>query len=272
MGQKAHPLGVRLKAIEKFLLFKKKGLFTTNNLFNFFYKHSFKQKSIVGHRLGQSILIEQVIINFLARISCFTNRIFFTENSTTYYIVVEYYAISKKLSPKQFLKQKFFLEAHLSSRFADKKKLQFFTINLSNHLLTNKKQVMPVFNSNLIKHKNVSSILVDLGLISLFLPNANLFSRVFAHFFKRTSEHQRFLDFTDQLFSFLYNLEISQFQGLRLEIKGRLNGSDRTKVRVISQGSLPLQTLGNIELSYGFCNSVTPYGDCGIRIFFCYKK
>jgi hypothetical protein len=272
MGQKTHPLGIRLKSVETKSFFKKTGLFNKKNIFYFFYRHSFQNKSIIGSKIGQSNIIEQVITASLIKILCFVNRISIVENAINYCIIVEYYPVGSQIDKKVFIKQQVLLEYHLSSFLADKKKIQFFIIDLSSKILKSSKQALPIFKSNLIKNKNITSALVSIGLLSNFWPSALLFARVFSFFFKKSFEHQRFLDFTDNLFSFLYNLESSNFQGIRLEIRGRLNGSDRTKARVISQGSLPLQSLTRIQLNYGFANSVTSYGNCGIRIFFCYKN
>jgi len=272
MGQKAHPLGIRLKSIETKFFFKKTGLLNKTNIFYFFYRHSFYKNSIVGSRVGLSHTIEQVIINFFIQISCFVNRISIIENSTNFNIIIEYYLLDSNISTTLFLKQKLLLEYHLSSLLIDKKKIQFFLIDLSSKIFKNSKQIIPIFKSNLIKNKKATSTLVFVGLLCNYWPSALLFARVFSFFFKKTFEHQRFLDFIDNLFSFLYNLESSNFTGIRFEIRGRINGSDRSKVRTISQGSLPLQSITKIKLNYGFSNSVTSYGNFGIRIFFCYKN
>jgi len=271
MGQKSHPLGVRVKAIENKLFFQKIGRFNTNSLFYSFYSHAFKTSPTIGEKIGQSIIIEKIIISYFIKLLYFVNRVFITETSINYIVLVEFYPLKKKRLFILFIKQNFILQRHFSSLLFDKKKIQFFIVNLSSKFSDEGRSNVLKFKNNFIKRNPISSIFLSLGSISNFWPSAVVFATVFSYFFKKNLEHTKILDFIDQLFFFLFNLRFSQFLGIRLEVKGRLNASDRSKKRVICQGSVPLQSFHKIFLSYGFCDSITPYGVCGIRVFFSYK-
>lgn len=271
MGQKTHPLGIRIKAIENNFFFKKIGKFNVGSIFYRFYDYSFKNKSIFGRKLVYSFIIEKIINFFFLKILYFVNKIFIVENSTSFSILIEFFSIQKKTLSKKFKKQLSLLQTHISSHLTDKKKIQLFIVNLETKFLNKNIKINTNIKNNFIKNKNNSKILISVGLLNNFWCCAVLFSKIFSYFFKKTAEHQKILDFTDQLFFFLFNQKDSNFTGIRIEVKGRINGSDRSKKRVCSQGSLPLQSFRKIILSYGFFNAVTPYGSFGVRVYFSYK-
>ena len=271
MGQRTHPLGIRLKAIQNKFFFQRVGQLNIGGLFYLFYSHSFRNKSIVGEKLGQSVLIEKIIIFFFSRHLYFVNKIFFLETSTNVLVLLEYYSFKKKNS-KVFQKHKFLLLQHLSSILLDQKPVTFFIMDLETKILQKNLLVTLAVKNHFKKFKLGSDTLLSVGLINNFWPGATLFSSIFCFFFRKTMEHTKILDFIDQLFYFLFNLKFSKFIGIRLEIKGRLNSMDRTNKRVVFQGSLPLQSFSKIFLSYGFSESITPYGVCGVRVYFTYKN
>jgi ribosomal protein S3 len=55
-------------------------------------------------------------------------------------------------------------------------------------------------------------------------------------------------------------------RGIKISIKGRLNGARRARVIVIQKGKIPLNTLSS-KISYGFCNAMTIYGLCSIKVW-----
>jgi len=73
-----------------------------------------------------------------------------------------------------------------------------------------------------------------------------------------------FLRFIDRIMS----LFISHygFKGIKISIKGRLNGARRARTIVIQKGKIPLSTLSS-KISYGFSNSMTIYGLCSVKVW-----
>lgn len=275
MGQKAHPLGVRLKAIETKLAFKKIGTFSSKTFFYEFYNHSFVSKGIVGKKLTNAVITERFIISWLSsKFSIFVNKILLVENSSHFFIIIEFYSLDVSiLNTDQFKKNICIIQKHIESKLLFNKPIKFFLVNLNRKLDTLTSKINLSFKDNYKRYRFGSSVLVNVGFLSNYWPCASLFSSLFCHFFKRTSDHNKILDFTNQLFLFLFSIKNSRFKGLRLEIKGRINSADRSQKRVISQGSLPLQSLStdSFFLSYGFAESKTSYGVFGIRVFFSYK-
>ena len=79
MGQKTHPLGIRIKAIENAFFFQKIGKFNIGSIFYSFYTFSFKNKSVFGRKLAFSFIIEKIINIFFLKILYFVNKINLTK-------------------------------------------------------------------------------------------------------------------------------------------------------------------------------------------------
>lgn len=274
MGQKTHPLGIRLAAIENKVAFKKIGVFTSKTFFYNFYNHAFVNKKIVGEKLTNSVLVERFVISWLLKLNTFSNRILLVENSSHFFIIVEFYMLeSHKINFNVFKKQLRMIQKHLEIKLLANKPVKLFLVNLNQKLESFKPQVNTIFRDTFKRYKFGSTALVNAGFLGNYWPCANLFSSLFCYFFKRSSEHNKILDFTNQLFLFLFSIKQSKFKGLRLEIKGRVSSSDRSQRRVLSHGSLPLQSFSanSFYLSYGFSESKTSYGVFGVRVFFSYN-
>jgi hypothetical protein len=161
----------------------------------------------------------------------------------------------------------------LESKILFSKPTKVFMVNLNQKLDLHTSSSRSAFTDSFKRYRFGSAALVNVGILGNYWPCAALFSSLFCYFFKRTSDHNKILDFTNQLFLFLFSIPNSRFKGLRLEIKGRVNSADRSQKRVISHGSLPLQSFDTqkVYLSYGFSESKTSYGVFGVRVFFSYK-
>jgi len=135
----------------------------------------------------------------------------------------------------------------LESLFFDKKPIQIHVFNLNKRVLIKKNKTNEVFKTNLkvIGSENI----INIGFINNYYPCANLFSKIGSYFFSNIVDHKQFFNYIDELFIFLYNIRGSKFKGIRLEVRGRLNSSDRTKTNICSQGSLPLQNLSGMYLN-----------------------
>ena len=115
MGQKTHPLGIRLKAIENKIVFKKIGVLTSKTFFYHFYNHTFIGKSIKGEKMINAVLIERFISNWFLKLNLFTNKILFTENSNHFFIIIEFYGLNVDLNNSLFKKNINTFQKHLES-------------------------------------------------------------------------------------------------------------------------------------------------------------
>jgi len=229
-------------------LYKKATNFTSGNLFYSFYISSFCHKNIYGQKLSKTVFIEKAISSFLFKKGFFINNFFFQESSTHSFIFFEVYStVNNIFLDKKFIKVINYLQCHLESVFFDKKPIQIHVFNLNRRIEIKINKVNKLFinNFNITGSKNF----LEIGFINNFYPCANLFSKVGSYYFSNIVGHGQFFNYIDELFIFLYNIRDSKFKGIRLEVRGRLNSSDRTKTKVCSQGSLPLQNLSGIYLN-----------------------
>ena len=58
--------------------------------------------------------------------------------------------------------------------------------------------------------------------------------------------------------------------GVRVQWKGRLSGSDRSKKESFQQGQIPLHTI-SAKIDYGYSPAFTIYGTCGVKVWLCLK-
>lgn len=54
--------------------------------------------------------------------------------------------------------------------------------------------------------------------------------------------------------------------GIKVKVSGRLNGAEIARNEVMSQGSIPLQTLRS-DISYAHATAVTTYGSIGVKVW-----
>lgn len=98
--------------------------------------------------------------------------------------------------------------------------------------------------------------------------NAGLLAKFISKIFKllhRTKKLNKFLFFLGVLVKFL--VSNSHFiKGIKVQIKGRLRGASRSKVRLIQYGVISLQTIDS-NICYSLVHTNTTYGTFGIRVW-----
>jgi hypothetical protein len=82
---------------------------------------------------------------------------------------------------------------------------------------------------------------------------------------ERTPMHLSILDAMDRVLETAY--EMGEFQGCKIQLKGRLNGSERSRLEQIQHGRVPLQTL-SAPIDHSMGEFHTPFGVCSIRVWF----
>ena len=60
-------------------------------------------------------------------------------------------------------------------------------------------------------------------------------------------------------------------EGVRIQVKGRVNGAERYRKENFQSGRISLQTITN-KIVYCYKPVYTIYGVCGLKIWFCFKK
>jgi len=126
------------------------------------------------------------------------------------------------------------------------------------------------YNRSLLYIERSMRFLNSLSYIHLFdtalaTKNASLLAQFISlnlHFHIRNVRF--FLRFLDRLMSLF--VKHYGFKGIKFCIKGRLNGARRARSLIIQKGKVPLNTLSS-DISFGFANSMTIYGICGVKVW-----
>lgn len=169
--------------------------------------------------------------------------------------------------------------------------------NLSKTTLTLQKQIFKIFNLYGLKYKkrfifqnlnktfdkvslninqfkrfkNESFFESSLSLMKILLSsnnNSGLLAKFISKFFKllhKTKKLNKFFLFLGFLLKFLVKNSLL-IKGVKIQIKGRLRGSSRSKTRLIQYGIVPLQTIDS-TVSYTLTHTHTVYGTFGIRVW-----
>ena len=98
--------------------------------------------------------------------------------------------------------------------------------------------------------------------------NIKLLTEFIAFQFSVMKKHNTFLVFLKQTIFTLQNSSFSSIKGLKLLIKGRLNGAPRARSKIISSGSVPLQNFTS-DIVKSTSISYTPNGTFSITAWAC---
>ena len=111
---------------------------------------------------------------------------------------------------------------------------------------------------------------LKLFLIILKKPNtATLLSEYISSLFKfkiYKKEHLKIFKLFKLIIKVLLTLNFSIYNGLKLSIKGRINGFARAKTRTFQSGIMPLNTF-NARIYYAKNTAFTKNGTIGIKVW-----
>ena len=105
-----------------------------------------------------------------------------------------------------------------------------------------------------------------LCILVLKKKSAKLLSELIAFQFSVIKRHNFFLNFLKRSLTLMINSKISSINGIKLLIKGRINGRPRSSSRIIQIGKIPLQTF-DAKIDYFQSIAFTLYGTFGIKIW-----
>jgi small subunit ribosomal protein S3 len=106
--------------------------------------------------------------------------------------------------------------------------------------------------------------------LSLRHRSAGLLAKYISQELGKHPRHYSFLDFVGRVLS-LFKEKYPTLRGLRVEVKGRLQASARSRKYSLRLGQNPLQTLSQ-RLDYRFQPAFTPYGVCGVHIWLFFEN
>jgi len=96
--------------------------------------------------------------------------------------------------------------------------------------------------------------------------SANLLAKFIASQMKKIKRHKFFLSFLKQTLTVLLSSKFSILRGVRVMVKGRLNGVPRAKHKIISIGDVPVQNI-DANVDYSQVTIHNSNGSYGIRVW-----
>nr|AYC63861.1 ribosomal protein S3 [Dichotomosiphon tuberosus] len=117
-------------------------------------------------------------------------------------------------------------------------------------------------NKKNVKLNNSNEIKLSLCIIELTKPelNASIISNIIAEQLQKRILFRRIIKKSIQ------SAQNAEVKGIKIQISGRLNGSEIARSEWIRHGSIPLQTL-NANIDYCFREIKTIYGILGIKVW-----
>nr|BBC77504.1 ribosomal protein S3 [Nitzschia sp. PL3-2] len=119
------------------------------------------------------------------------------------------------------------------------------------------------------KYKNIPSLKEGIELLFHVAYNrssADLLTKFIATQIKKVKRHKFFLSFLKQTLSVFSSSAFSKIKGVKIIIKGRLNGVPRAKHKIITIGDVPVQKL-SAKLDYSQTTVHNANGSYGIKVW-----
>ncbi|QXE46247.1 30S ribosomal protein S3 (mitochondrion) [Nitzschia inconspicua] len=98
------------------------------------------------------------------------------------------------------------------------------------------------------------------------LDSANLLAKFIAFQLKKVKRHKFFLSFLKQTLSVLIASRLAKIKGIKIIVKGRLNGVPRAKYKILIIGDVPVQTI-SAKLDYSQITTHNSNGSYGIKVW-----
>ena len=159
--------------------------------------------------------------------------------------------------------------------------------NKNNNIFLNFECINKNFNFNLKQKKSLKKKLISIqrfrsasffkeGVNIIFLVmskqnSANLLAKFIALELKKIKRHKFFVTFLKKTLSIFVQSNLSKILGIKIKIKGRLNGAPRAKHKIINIGSVPTQTIKS-NIDYSETSIHNSNGSYGIKIHIIYKN
>lgn len=96
--------------------------------------------------------------------------------------------------------------------------------------------------------------------------SANLLAKFIAFQIKKIKRQKFFFSFLKQALSILIDSRLSKVKGIKIIIKGRLNGVPRAKHKILTIGDIPVQSLNEL-LDYSQATTHNSNGSYGIKVW-----
>ena len=98
------------------------------------------------------------------------------------------------------------------------------------------------------------------------INSANLLAKFIASQLKKVKRHKFLLSFLKQTLTILLNSSLAKIKGVKIIVKGRINGVPRAKHKIIIVGDVPVQTI-SAKLDYSQATAHNSNGSYGIKVW-----
>lgn len=113
---------------------------------------------------------------------------------------------------------------------------------------------------------------IELLFYTLHVGNsANLLAKFISMQIKKVKRHKFFLSFLKQALTILIKFSFSKVKGIKIMVKGRLNGVPRAKHKTISIGDVPVQSINEI-VDYAQTTIHNSNGSYGVKVWIIEKN
>lgn len=100
--------------------------------------------------------------------------------------------------------------------------------------------------------------------------SVEVFSNFIVNQLQKDFRHNLFLDFIGKVIQEFVS-SYPMLKGIRVQVKGRVNGSERSTKENFQAGSISLQTI-SVKIRYSYKPVFTIYGVCGLKVWMCFDK
>lgn len=133
-----------------------------------------------------------------------------------------------------------------------------------------------IFRKTVLKLRKFSKAIffkefINILTVTVLKKNSSkILADIIAFQFSVMKRHNYFLNFLKRSLTLIVKSNFSRAKGIKILIKGRLNGKPRSSYRIIQIGKISLQTIESV-ISHNKSTSFTPYGTFGIKVWICEK-
>jgi ribosomal protein S3 len=232
-------------------------------------------QSAYGKLLAEDFEIRRYLESVLTAEGILINKIYIRRNFRHLNFILEIYTEPKKKIDKTAL-IKYFTRIKRTLRLYSKLPIRLNIKNLQTAriIVRQRNQLKQKLNKKFFQFRKNPLFLPTLDVLLLTLINpktAGLLGNYIAQELQKTRRHVFLLTFIKRLLNTILSNVTTDVSGIRINVKGRLNGADRSRKQSIQYGSIPLQTISS-TIDYSFTEAFTIYGTFGIKVWISYKK
>lgn len=142
-----------------------------------------------------------------------------------------------------------------------KKKSKGLALNPPGACGPRRKELAQKVPSSVVEPPVQSNIKVTLHILAAKAPNASSIANFLIEFLERRFSYRFALNVL-----FRKKLQNEKWQGIKIQISGRLNGAEIARREWVREGRLPLQTL-QANIDYSYKQAYTIYGVLGVKVW-----